>query len=371
MTVQISDVAWGRYKSYEGPLFHGKVKYKFPNNPTDNDRLLCVTTATEGGALDAVQSYDSGIISVGLIQLIEAKYFLVSKLLGHIASHDPQLLNALQPALKASKATFKSNGRRWRFFFNDGNEVDELPEQQRLFLLNSTGHLGSWDNESKIHAKLWTATMANFLAQGPAIPLQTAYVASRLMTFVMPDAKKLLWDEKPSTGWVGALRAGYVSFSANNPLIASQGLQQAVKATNAAKWSPDWCITILKQLTFGPNITIYPGRYNKIRPVIEKNFGVDLPDFADDLKKWQAAQNQGTDPPSSKEPTFQTVEEIQTFLISMGYDLGPAGADGKLGGKTKEAIMTFQGLNGLLADGIVGPKTRAKMLEVYRKKICA
>lgn len=369
-----ADVKWGGYKSYEGPYFHGSRQFRQVKNPDINHLILEVVTSTEGGSPDAVNGYDRCIISVGYIQWCEAAYFLTSNLLGYIASKDPGLLAPLAPALAASKAEFKQKpgSNKWRFYFKNGNnEVDERAEQQRLFLLNSDGFKGSWDDESKAHTKLWVACFANTMIQDAADNLQVAYTAARIKTFTTKDARAILFDEKPDTGWVGALRAAFLSYAANNPAIAAAQLTTAVKATTAAKWSPDWCIAILKQLTFGPNITIYPGRYNKIRPVIEKNFGVDLPDFSDDLKKWHATQNQGIDAPTEKEPSFQTVEEIQTFLLSMGYDLGPAGADGKLRGKTKDAILIFQGLNGLKTDGIIGPKTRAKMLEVYRKKICA
>jgi len=144
-----------------------------------------------------------------------------------------------------------------------------------------------------------------------------------------------------------------------------------------AKWSKDWCIHITKQLTFGPKIAIYPHRYKAIRPVVEKLYGVDLPDHADELKKWtQSMEMDPVEPEviydeAPKEPTFTTVREIQRLLFDMGYDLGPSGVDGWEGRKTKEAVRTFQGLNGLTTDGIVGPNTRTKMLAVWRAKVCA
>jgi hypothetical protein len=370
MTTQ-TDVKWGSYKDYEGAYFHGSKKFVLPPNPTPNQLVMSVITSTEGGAPDGINAYDRCIISVGYIQWCEAAFFLVSNLLGNILSKNPNLVEPLKPALQASGATFKPKtpGGKWRFFVGD-NEVDERPEQTKLFLLNSTGLRGSWDDPSKAHVKLWTASMANLLVQPEAEAIQVEYTAARVKTFATKEAAAILFDGQPDTGWVGGLRAGYLSFAANLPAVASKQLLEAVKSTTAPKWSKDWCISVLKQLTFGPGITIYPGRYNKIRPVIEKNYGVDLPDFADELKTWQGVQDDGIDPPVELEPAFQTVEEIQTFLISLGYDLGPAGADGRLGTKTTEAISTFQRLNGLSSDGVVGPKTRAKMLQVFREKRC-
>jgi lysozyme family protein len=50
-----------------------------------------------------------------------------------------------------------------------------------------------------------------------------------------------------------------------------------------------------------------------------------------------------------------TAEEIQSALQAAGYYNGPI--DGKIGGKTKTAIMEFQKANDLTADGIIGKKT--------------
>lgn len=50
---------------------------------------------------------------------------------------------------------------------------------------------------------------------------------------------------------------------------------------------------------------------------------------------------------------------IQRALIARGYDLGPTGADGRAGARTKAAIVAFQRASGLYSDGIAGPKTWA------------
>ncbi len=51
------------------------------------------------------------------------------------------------------------------------------------------------------------------------------------------------------------------------------------------------------------------------------------------------------------------VKDLQAKLISRGYDLGSAGADGDFGQSTYMAVLRFQSDNGLLVDGIVGPAT--------------
>ena len=46
---------------------------------------------------------------------------------------------------------------------------------------------------------------------------------------------------------------------------------------------------------------------------------------------------------------------LQRNLNKLGYSLN---ADGIFGEDTKKAVISFQGKNGLSADGIVGPNTQ-------------
>lgn len=59
-----------------------------------------------------------------------------------------------------------------------------------------------------------------------------------------------------------------------------------------------------------------------------------------------------------------TVKALQILLIGYGFSCGSYGADGDFGGATKAAVVKYQTKNGLTADGIVGPKTWAKLLGV-------
>lgn len=51
---------------------------------------------------------------------------------------------------------------------------------------------------------------------------------------------------------------------------------------------------------------------------------------------------------------------LQEQLAKLGYDTN--GVDGIFGNGTRNAVVQFQATNGLLADGIVGPKTWSKLL---------
>ena len=262
-----------------------------------------------------------------------------------------------------SSVTFKPNPQKlWRFFFQDSREeVDTSVKQRQLFLLDSSGLKGSWDGASEDHAKLWAASIANVLANSEAVSVQVEYLLPKLLGYAMGDAKTLLFGETslPNTGWVGAMRAGYLSFAANLPAVAAKQASIGAASTQDPKWSEGWCVSVFKHLTFGPNITIYPKRYNAIRPVLERLYGVDLPDFSEELEAWREATGV---------VDFDTVQEIQAELIAEGYDLGPTGADGSMGSKTKAAIQAFQRLHGLTPDGLVGPKTRQALFQELQKR---
>jgi len=53
--------------------------------------------------------------------------------------------------------------------------------------------------------------------------------------------------------------------------------------------------------------------------------------------------------------------QVQTALKNAGFYRGSV--DGKIGPATTEAIKTFQRANGLKADGVVGRKTRAELMQ--------
>ncbi|MFG1207023.1 N-acetylmuramidase domain-containing protein [Xanthobacter flavus] len=60
--------------------------------------------------------------------------------------------------------------------------------------------------------------------------------------------------------------------------------------------------------------------------------------------------------------------KVQSDLIALGYDLGPAGADGLLGRRTREAVLRFQEAQGLAVDGKIGPQTKAALLAAIQAK---
>lgn len=350
--VTVNDIGWSRYLDFEGPFFGGRVLYVLPHGATFEDKVMAVVTETEGGRFDAVNMYDSCILTVGAVQWCDRGMFGVCELLGFLA---PEALGALAPALALANARVARDAKgRFRFEFIDGRGLVDTEDEQRLLYFGSAhvGKQGTWDAHARMHAKTWAACMANLWVDPRACDAQTKYTTARLVNwYAWSTAKRELWDggEAPD-GYVGAMRAAYISYAANMPGIALKMFEMGLISAQHkgfAKWSREWCEEILKQMVFGPKIAIYPGRYNRIRPVLERIFGIDLTDTALQLSGFDAADT----------------SEVQKMLIALGFDLGPSGADGIMGKKTKSAIVLFQSMNGLAADGVVGPLTLAKLRE--------
>lgn len=69
-------------------------------------------------------------------------------------------------------------------------------------------------------------------------------------------------------------------------------------------------------------------------------------------------------PELAKGSKGDSVKALQILLMGYGYSCGSYGADSDFGGATENAVEAFQEDAGLEADGVVGPKTWAKLLGV-------
>jgi len=80
----------------------------------------------------------------------------------------------------------------------------------------------------------------------------------------------------------------------------------------------------------------------------------------DDDDKWSTESYENPAKQGSSEPAIQlSPKQIQRALKSAGFYQGPI--DGKIGSKTKGAIVKFQKAKGLKADGIVGKRTSTEL----------
>lgn len=356
MAVSTSEIGWGSYDAYEGPFFWGRVKYSMPESASFEEKLLAVTTSTEGGTLDAVNMYDRCILTVGVIQYCEA-VFALSKMMGHCV--DSGCAGSVRSALSRLPVPLdivKSPGG-WRFSFLDGRGLVDSPSRmQAAFLGGSTGLKGQWSDSQKAFARSVAASFASMWYDESMRRAQASYASSTLLTFVTSRSKSVLSSVPGDDGWSGALKAVVTSYSANLPAVAEKLL---VRASSDPAWNgseQDRFAAAARSLAFGSGIKIWPERYSKIAPVVSKIFGVSVPSLKD-LSNPSAAK---VDDP------LDTVVEVQRFLISQGYDLGPSGADGVFGKKSTAALKDFQVKNGLTSDGIYGPNTKAAMMKVLK-----
>lgn len=293
-TTSIDRVRWGKYSSFEGPWHPGAHPWTLPDDPTIEDKFVAVITATEGGNYSTVNMYDRMIVSVGAIQWAECGQFSVSDLLGCVADRlgAEYVESKLERGLDGTGATFaKNKSGKWRFFLAGGGEVNTI-EWQRMLWLGGKGTIGSWDDASRLRAKTWAACLVDVWDDPRARAVQDEYTKRRLMGFVVQAARTTLFSDDHAAGqcqWVEMTRAAYLSFAANIPAVAAASLKLAVESTQFEKWSPDWCTHVIRVLTFASGIKIYPGRYDKIRPMLESLWPeVTLPKTSAELRDWKS-----------------------------------------------------------------------------------
>lgn len=361
------DIGWGSYSVYEGPFYRGKNRYKLPDDSTENDRILRTITATEGGTYDAYNGYDKCICTSGLIQWCDrAPFFLVAKMLGAAAEHDPALVAPVVEYVSARGYTFgqlADKKKPWRFWrTGDGDVVDTQDKQRILYFGGASGLKGQWNDPGQRQvAKEWAAACSSVWEHEEAKKVQRDHTVPRLFGFATSSARQVLEMSKKG-GVVGEVfRAAYLSFAVNNPRRAGESLN-AVVQQRGISWDKSWLFAVLHSLTFRPKIAIYPHRYNAIRKPLESMFGLDLPDLASDLQQWM------------KDTGFKgylSTEDMQNALLELDYDLGPAGADGIAGEKTRAALMKFEedaGVDPAHTDGYPDQYTMPALEEALGRK---
>lgn len=283
--VTVNDIKWGKYGGFEGPYFMGRWRYVLPSQPAWQHRVLSVITSTEGGTYDAINAYDSCIMTVGLVQWCD-RYHLVTRLLGYIADNGGVSLvtGPLTDALRMSGATFRKNRNgQWRFFLGS-QELSTEANLRKLYLGGSTGKIGEWTPYQKTCATMWVVGMANIWNSDRARELQVIYTADRIQTFALKDSKHIVLETNPEwSGLVGATKAIFLSYCASNPKTADTLTNEFASVTDAEAWSDDWCRGLIHKLATGSNIEIWPERYVKVAAAANRAFSTDLPETPDKL----------------------------------------------------------------------------------------
>lgn len=284
--VSVDSISWGSYASYEGPYFKGRWKFDLPVNPDFWDLVLNVVSITEGGCYDLINAYDSCIISISACQLCD-RFMLSTRLLGEVAEKlgSEAVTGPLSDALKSSNATFKKTDKHgWRFVFLDDRGIVNSTNMQRELYFKGTGLKNSWTSFQKIHAKTWAAGIANVWNDERARRVQYDFLKSRVSSFVLPESKRDILDRHGPEPWTSVAKAAFVSFSSNIPLVATKMYKQYLTKVNAEFGTEEWTVGLIAELTWGPDVKIYPSRYDKIRPVLERHWHVTLPKNALELR---------------------------------------------------------------------------------------
>ncbi|MBU1062293.1 MAG: peptidoglycan-binding protein [Candidatus Omnitrophica bacterium] len=76
--------------------------------------------------------------------------------------------------------------------------------------------------------------------------------------------------------------------------------------------------------------------------------------------------NKKSDPLSYYSSTLEGIKELQQALKNSGFEPGPI--DGKIGAKTKKAIIDFQSAKGLSDNGTIDSKTLEALSKYFTKK---
>lgn len=353
--ITVAQIKWGSYQGFEGPFFSGTIPYAPETNPDFLGKVVSVVCATEGGRYDAINMYDSCIISVGILQVCE-RVLEMSNMLSLCAKYDLAGLNEAFAKLPNPLEMRKSSLGPMRLYFKDGSGCcDTAAAMRKAYFGGGTGLKGQWTDDQKAWAREVAVVFANMWESGTLRRAQLEYVKGRMFGFALPRARQGIMANPNKESWSGAMQAMYLSYAANLPSVADKCL---AKATSNPKWATatdesKYRILSLEMVRSG--VDIWPGRYRHIQPTVASLFGVKAPK----LEELTAL----THAPALPEWILSTPQDVQKALIKLGYDLGPAGADGVFGHKTKMAITSFQAKHGLDTDGVVGPLTKAKLAE--------
>ena len=319
------------YGGYAGLMHRGTTPYRATPSSEPLHKLVSVTCVTEGGTFEAANTYDRCVISLGLIQLC-----------GAIGNLFPLMRSILEQLPAEALKPLRDWERKYQVHFL----ASLAPSSQNVMamrLFGCGGRVGDWTEESYQRVEELLEAICPILGHPLARRIQLDLVASTILNYVMPDTHRILFQDLPSDGWIGALQAAVVSFSANLPAVADRHFRAYVSENGPIRAERDYVAGAIEAMTNRPKIAIYPHRRTAILPEIERLYGVRF---------------KTTPPPP---PTSFSTQELQSRLLRLGYDPGPV--DGIAGRKTREAVMAFQRKVGLTADGIVGPKTFSALVK--------
>lgn len=291
--VSVAKIGWSSYSKFEGPFFGGTIKVpKVGSDATFAQKVLSLTAAAEGGSWNAINMYDSGLVSLGAIQFIDAGSFNVCNMLGYIAERCgvQNVVDKLSPALTMRGATFaKTSSGDWRFHV-DGKPVANADSQKKLYFGDANGNLkGTFDANKKLIAKTWAASIASVMEIDGAVQAQLDFTMPRLINgFVWGKLKEDLYSGNLSDdGYVGMLRGMLLSFAVNAPALVVKKYSEA-RTNGYPVYSDEWCLQVLKGVVAGSTVKVWPARWSTKRELVKSMWGIQLPTWNEiNSQSWQ------------------------------------------------------------------------------------
>ncbi len=291
-----SQVRWAKYRTFEGPVFAGNMPVPAAGlDAPFHAKVLAITAAAEGGGFNATQMWDSGLLSVGAIQFIDAGTFNVCNMLGEVADKCGLglLLQKLQPALNVSNAQFgKTSDGKWRFSQN-GVIVNTTAAQKMLYFGDMNGNaLGSYDDKKRLRVKAWVVCMANVWDIPGACDVQMEFTLRNLKSgFVWGNLKSELFSSGVSEdGYIGAMKAMLLAYAVNAPAVVVK-MYDGARNNGKEKFSPEWCLEVLRHVVVNGNIDVWKARWGAKLPLVETAFGVKLPTYKELVaRQWKVEE---------------------------------------------------------------------------------
>jgi len=313
--IELSQVRWTKYRSFEGPVFVGNMPV--PGAGLDapfHAKVLAITAAAEGGGFNATQMWDSGLLSVGAIQFIDAGTFNVCNMLGEVADKcgAHAVIEKLRPALDMCNAMFfKTPEGKWRFSHN-GVTVSTAAAQKMLYFGDLEGNkLGSYNDAKRLRVKTWVVCMANVWDIPGATDVQMDFTLRNLKSgFVWGTLKSELFAAGVSEdGYLGATKAMLLAYAVNAPAVVVK-MYDAARNNGKEKFSPEWCLEVLRYVVVNGNIDVWRSRWGAKLKYIEAAFGVKFPSYAQLVQRmWKIEPPLTPEPEPVPEPEPEPIPE--------------------------------------------------------------
>lgn len=228
-------LVWASYGKRSGWAHWGKNSALSLVVPGDEfaTKAVRIAAAAEGGKIDAVQCYDTGIMSAGPLQGT-ARFGLLQRLLARMQRLDfPRfesyfgeiMYERSWVAVWGSTEAFDARGKFAFYSLDDPTTpLKSMAELERILLGGSDGR--KWSRQQSGYAKAWMYPFVRILQDPvflPCVANESAWIVQR---YLHPKAKPILDRIEPTPG---LLRATYLSFAINHPAGALRLLRETVK----------------------------------------------------------------------------------------------------------------------------------------------